>query len=120
MLPLAGLKLDRPQGMLVGQELTGAVTRAQLPISSGTAAGVGRGLVRRGSLSCEKRGACSRDCGADDGGWWRRRRRGSLKLEVSQDQNGQGVCNYECGATATAINRLVGDKVGWPRRGVNG
>lgn len=29
------------------------------------------------------------------------------------------VCvDYVCGATATAIDRLVGDKVGWPRRGV--
>lgn len=31
------------------------------------------------------------------------------------------VCvGYVCGATATAIDGLVGDKVGWPRRGVRG
>lgn len=31
------------------------------------------------------------------------------------------VCvGYVGGATATAIDRLVGDKVGWPRRGVSG
>lgn len=31
------------------------------------------------------------------------------------------VCvDYVCGATVTAINRLIDDKVGWPRRGVSG
>lgn len=36
----AGLKLGRPQGMPVGDGLTGAMTRAELPTSSGTAAEV--------------------------------------------------------------------------------
>lgn len=77
-----------------------------------------------GSLSREERSASSRDSGAGDGNGGdvgAGGGGGAVSSSRCHRTRMDKVCvcvDYVCGATATAIDRLVGDKVGWPRRGV--
>lgn len=95
----AGLKLDRPQGMLVGDGLTGAMTRAELSTSSGTAAEVLEGQKTGGGgqnevLAAGRKAHVTETVELTMVVVKEEEKEGQSQARVSQDQNRQGMCVY--------------------------